>query len=766
MKQTCLVNTKGNEKGIAGQARNDRPFRMKRFILALIFGMSIASSLSAKDKVIVNPVVDFTNTGIIHITKIEVGKDELRMHIHTTFVPHMWVSFSKKDYIEDCATGQKWQATGILNGEFDKEIFMPDSGDSTFVLIFPKLDKTVAKINYRDGTNGDNGGWNIYGISLNPKTKHQAKEAPAEVQTWLDEEVAKSKRTSLMDFKSGEFFSKDTARLVGYIKGYDPRAGFATGMVYAQNVITREDYPMVIRIHEDGRFEGNIPMLFPENLRLIFKNYYFDFYIQPGETMAMLLDWDEFLTADRKRNIRYTFSNIQYKGLSANINKELTTFNALLPKLPYQKIYGEQDKKEPAEYKVFLASITADYTNQYKRLLETSELLEQTRKILQDNYKIEFATFLMEYEMSYGYKNRDTNLPVEFYDFLQNIPMNDKGLLSTPNFMVFINRLEYAAPFNGASYSYPSPEKTYFEYLFEELGIKKSPEDIRFINWQDSINIYLNQPGITGEKQKELLDDFKKTSAEFHEKYSGHFEAYQKKYLADLKQPTPSETATVEWQKKDSIYSEVLKLTPGIVYDITKVRKLDFQFGQSMKEQKEEAAIFLKQLEKGITEPFLKEEAERLFQKNYPVEKPTAYELPDTEEAKLFKEIIAPYKGKYLLVDFWATTCGPCVANIKRQKAWRTTQKDSKDVDFVFITSENESPLNDYNKFVEENELTHTYRLNADDYRYLRQLFRFNGIPRYIIVDREGKIMDDKAQAHHFETNLETILELEKNNQP
>ncbi|MDR0815130.1 MAG: hypothetical protein LBN37_05180 [Bacteroidales bacterium] len=29
MKQTCLVNAKEDEKGIAGQARNDRPFRIK-----------------------------------------------------------------------------------------------------------------------------------------------------------------------------------------------------------------------------------------------------------------------------------------------------------------------------------------------------------------------------------------------------------------------------------------------------------------------------------------------------------------------------------------------------------------------------------------------------------------------------------------------------------------------------------------------------------------------------------------------------------------
>ncbi|MDR0864354.1 MAG: FG-GAP-like repeat-containing protein, partial [Candidatus Symbiothrix sp.] len=37
MKQTYLLNTKEDEKGIAGQARNDRPFRMKQYIILFIF---------------------------------------------------------------------------------------------------------------------------------------------------------------------------------------------------------------------------------------------------------------------------------------------------------------------------------------------------------------------------------------------------------------------------------------------------------------------------------------------------------------------------------------------------------------------------------------------------------------------------------------------------------------------------------------------------------------------------------------------------------
>ena len=76
------------------------------------------------------------------------------------------------------------------------------------------------------------------------------------------------------------------------------------------------------------------------------------------------------------------------------------------------------------------------------------------------------------------------------------------------------------------------------------------------------------------------------------------------------------------------------------------------------------------------------------------------------------------------------------------------------DVDFVFITSEELSPLGAYNNFVKEQELTHTYRINADQYRYLRQLFRFNGIPRYVLVDKEGNMLDDNAIISNLERRL------------
>ena len=44
-----------------------------------------------------------------------------------------------------------------------------------------------------------------------------------------------------------------------------------------------------------------------------------------------------------------------------------------------------------------------------------------------------------------------------------------------------------------------------------------------------------------------------------------------------------------------------------------------------------------------------------------------------------FKNIIKNHKGKILFIDFWATTCGPCVATIKQMKEKRKEYKKKEE---------------------------------------------------------------------------------------
>jgi thiol-disulfide isomerase/thioredoxin len=714
--------------------------------------------LAAKDTVIENPAYEFNTSGINNISRIELGENETRVYVHTEFIPGWWVRFSKQSYLEDCATGKKWYVTDIRKGEFDKKIPMPASGDSTFILVFPKLDKSVVKINYCEEDENDRS--LIYGISLNPKAKHRtAKNAvPYGVQKWIDRELAKAKRKTLMNFDAGEFFSGDTARLIGYIKGYDKRAGFSSGIIYTSNEITRQDHPRVVRIFPDGRFECLLPVKYPQNENVYFKNRSIGFYIQPGTTLAMILDWEEFRTADRLRNIRYRFSDIQFEGATASVNKELTEFNAKYEALPYQQIYDEMQKKEPDEYKTRLDELVSKYSEACRQAVADKNMSALAKSIIQNEYAVDYAGFLMDYAMNYSdRREKQAPLPVEFYGFLKDVPLNSRQILTGDGFSTFINRLEYSSVF-ADRYQRREPEKTLKQYLYEELGLPQTPEDLKYFNLSDSLVRQLRSDTITSGEQQKIIARLNEEGEVFNKRYEQQIADYSKKYLPN---PDPYETVIKEWHIIDSIYANVLKLKPGLVSDIIKTRQLKYMYGQRLKDDSENARKISAYLKNSLHENFLKQESEDVFNRYFSPDRQTAYELPETEDALAFKKIIGQFRGKYILVDFWSTWCGPCIYGIKESKAMRESYKDSRDVAFVYITSEDESPADKYEQFVREQNMTNSFRVSDLDYQYFRQLFTFNGIPHYEVIDREGRVLKN-VNTYDFENNLKKWLENER----
>lgn len=143
---------------------------------------------------------------------------------------------------------------------------------------------------------------------------------------------------------------------------------------------------------------------------------------------------------------------------------------------------------------------------------------------------------------------------------------------------------------------------------------------------------------------------------------------------------------------------------------------------------------------------FLKDQIDSYFNDVFSNTEPEV--LPDTPAGRVFSEIIEPHRGKILIVDFWGVYCGPCVYGIEQSVGMRSEYAADDDIAFIFITSEDESPLPQYNEIVAGNDLTHSYRVSEDDYLRLRELFRFNGIPRYALIDRQGRIVNRNV---HFQ---------------
>ncbi len=586
---------------------------------------------------------------------------------------------------------------------------------------------------------------------------------PSKVQDWLDAELATAKRKELIDLGSPAFFTRDTARVIGYIKGYNRGLGFSTGMVYAQNVLTNESFPQVVTIHEDGRFDVKIPMNHPIYTYAAIDRQAIPFYLEPGQTLSLVLNWDEFIAAKKVQNTRYMFKDIHFAGPLSRINSELMK---LVPDDPDHRTLQERIKKEtPAEFNQKQMAFWEESRARLEDLLKDQNFTDQSKTILRNGIITSNAAYLFDFVMNREYAARTDSTgslalkaPVnpEYYAFLHQMPLNDPTLLISPNFSTFINRFEFSRPFMQAPrITAVRSQVPLYIFLFRDLGLKKTQADEEFLQFMNEKGKTFNT--LLPAERETVVKEITEATKAFAERYKEYDAQYKEKY------PFKSRDLAVEplvgfWVDRDSVMRNYYKLSPNLVYEIAKIRTLKFNFSQQLKGRKDEARTFLTALEKTIQSPFLIEEAERFFNQSYPAVPATAYDLPAGLGTDIFKKIVDQYKGKMLFVDFWATTCGPCIASIKQKKSTRDKLKDDKDFDFVFITSDRESPQKRYDEFIKEQDLAKTYRLPDDDFKYLRQLFKFNGIPRYVLIGKDGKVLNDDFPMYRLESEIAGLV--------
>jgi thiol-disulfide isomerase/thioredoxin len=136
-------------------------------------------------------------------------------------------------------------------------------------------------------------------------------------------------------------------------------------------------------------------------------------------------------------------------------------------------------------------------------------------------------------------------------------------------------------------------------------------------------------------------------------------------------------------------------------------------------------------------------------------------QFPDFQEKDLEGKplSIANYKGKVVLVDFWATWCGPCVAELPHVLE---TYKKHHAEGFEIVGISLDSERDKLTSFIKEKGMDWSQYFDGQGWQNkLAQEYGVNSIPATYLLDRTGKIIGRDLRGEALEQAVAKALSKE-----
>ena len=117
---------------------------------------------------------------------------------------------------------------------------------------------------------------------------------------------------------------------------------------------------------------------------------------------------------------------------------------------------------------------------------------------------------------------------------------------------------------------------------------------------------------------------------------------------------------------------------------------------------------------------------------------------------------LADFRGKYVYIDMWATWCGPCKREMPYLKA---LEEEFADAQIVFLGLSIDKDKEAWEKMVRSGELTGV-QLYLGTQSKFQEAYEIDGIPRFILLDKDGRIISNDMTRPSEDATAETLRNL------
>lgn len=121
-----------------------------------------------------------------------------------------------------------------------------------------------------------------------------------------------------------------------------------------------------------------------------------------------------------------------------------------------------------------------------------------------------------------------------------------------------------------------------------------------------------------------------------------------------------------------------------------------------------------------------------------------------------FKDILKKHKGKTVVIEVWASWCGDCVKAMPKVKE---LQNNHPEVAYVFVSMD--KTADKWKMGIDKHEIKGDHYMANDQMKgVFAKAIDLDWIPRYIIIDKKGKVVRYRAIETDFALIDETLNSL------